>query len=194
MNEKHLSDEQLTQLFYRGESGERTQGDDHLQSCADCRERYAELADISALLDRLTVPSLSPEAKIACFESAWQSSGLERKRRRWEFVRPLLRYAFSFGMGLACGMALLAAIASQTEAQGNQSKNAPAAIAAPLKNPVPPMLSGTPAAKVYSELENPVIVEQKIEPKKESPKEKPSKQRVLEGTLENGSVQIVWNL
>jgi hypothetical protein len=190
MNEMHLSDEQLSQLFFGEESGESPQGDAHLRSCADCRERYAEIIELSAMLERLSVPPLSANDKIALFDSAWRSSGLARKKQRWEFVRPLLRHALSFGVGLACGMALLAVIASQTEAQSPMSINNQVSIPAQPKNPVPPMLSGTPAAKVYSELENPVIIEQK----EEQNTKQQSKQRVLEGTLENGSVQIVWNL
>ncbi|MBN2329751.1 MAG: hypothetical protein JXR73_21600 [Candidatus Omnitrophica bacterium] len=184
-SEKHLSDEQLAQLIYDCEdNGER----DHLQTCRSCRKRYGEL---SAALDsarRLPVPELSAQERARMFEAAWQASELNQPERSSGLAWPILRHAVSFCAGLACGAALLLAIVSQSGAHGFLS--APQGEITRPKNPIPAMLSGTPAAKIYSELEDPVILIQESKEEDDSIQHR----RVIEGTTENGAIQIVWNL
>lgn len=183
MNEKHVSDEQLVDLLY-GEDDTDTQiVKEHLQSCDFCRERYRALSEILDQIASLPIPELSAGEKVHVFQTAWQSSSSTHQVRWVDFIRPYFRHALSFSAGLACGLILLAVVVSHTEAEVKES--APPVQIVQAENPVPPMLQGTPVAKIYARLENPVIVVQE--------QEKQAKQRVMEGTMANGSVQVVWN-
>lgn len=195
MTGKHLSDEQLTDLIYGKESSELQDVRAHLQSCESCRERYGNLSEALDWMNRLPVPELSASEKTRMFEAAWQTPSFVPKKRSPGFIGAFLRHALSFSAGLTCGLILLAIAVSHTDAEVKNTEP-PMEITQP-KNPVPPMLSGTPAAKVYSKLENPVIVVRETEQEKTTQSKQSivdTKRCVVEGTMENGSVLVVWNL
>lgn len=204
MTGKHLSEDEFVQMFY-GDGSES--GNDsirsHIQQCPACRERYGELTESLQALDRLEVPEQSAGEIIETFEAAWRASGLVRKNRSAVFLWPFLRHAFSFSAGLAFGMALLAVTVMRSAPEIAKPDTPP--VAGTVASTVPAMLGGTPAAKVFSTLDDPVIVILQ-ENTAEAPKQKSNKvkaetqanrvqeRRVLEGTTDNGNIQVVWNL
>jgi len=204
MTGKHLSEEEFVHLFYNnGDEGENESFRRHIQQCPACRERYGDLTEALQALNRLAVPEQSLGHKIETFETAWRSSGLARKDRSSGFLWPVLRHAFTFSAGLACGMALLAATVVRSAPEIAKPDAPP--VAGTVAGTVPAMLGGTPAAKVFSTLDDPVIVilqgNAAEAPKQKSDKEKDGtranrvqERRVIEGTTDNGNIQVVWNL
>lgn len=189
MNGMHLIDEELAELYYEATSPELEPQRRHLETCDECRERYDELAGALDLAKRLAIPELHPETKVETFERAWHASG--RAERGWLVPRgglvwALLRHSLSFGVGLAVGVALLASIpASPSKAIPSEeaSMRSPAQQANRTD-----MRAGTGIEKVYSKLENPVIVVLEKESQPDRTK------RIVRGTVEDGSIQVVWNL
>ncbi len=193
----HLTDEQIMQLIY-GEGADDCRK--HLQSCSQCSERYGESKSALDMVNCIKVPEISPSEHTSMFDAAWRPSGLAQKKHSSGLVWSMVRHGLSFGVGLACGMALLAI----TMAQSNSSNSISVEDYNKYKLPVPTVLQGTTAGKVFSELENPVIVVRDLEDqetKKEEELETQKKEHpqtirrsAIEGTTENGSIQIVWNL
>lgn len=188
MNEKHVNEEQLVEMHI--EPGAHPTRWEHVRGCPDCRRRSESLAAALELAKRFPVPGLHPGERARMFEHAWAASRRghngSAERTPW-FPFAFLRHAASFGVGLACGMGLLFVLMSESSA-GNTKPPLPEKPVVQPAAKTPEILRGSPGEKVFPKLENPVVVEQ---PKPGKPE---TRQRVLQGTLNGGSIQVIWNL
>jgi len=178
MNGRHLTDEELLELL--DDSSERHLEPEHLQDCSDCQKRRDELAWVLDCAKSAPAPQCGPNSRAEIFERAWQASGRGNVRRfswRW----PIVRYAFSFATGAACGMLLLFFLVREPAAANGVADRTKLTA-------IPAEIRGTNAGKVYARLENPVFV---IQEKSDNPN---SAVRSIQGTVDRGAIQVVWNL
>jgi hypothetical protein len=114
---KHLTDEELVDLYYGertgepggpGHSGDRSDERQHIASCVDCRDAFAALKrDLDA------VPEIEPPAQAADYgQVVWQSIAPQLTRyepRRFEWPRLSAGMRLGVGLGFAAACALLVA-------------------------------------------------------------------------------------
>ncbi|MDX9971703.1 MAG: hypothetical protein RBU21_01805 [FCB group bacterium] len=100
MSHKHVSIDELS-AYLDGEARHSTAVRDHLQRCAECAQRHAELAKLSSHMRTLPAPDVSP-AFATRVMAAVRETRPEPLGFRW------LRWA-SVGMGVAAGLVLAAA-------------------------------------------------------------------------------------
>lgn len=184
MNDKHLTSEQLVDLYHDSTSAESRECRDHLDRCESCRNEFTEISAALDLTSRFDPPEIHPSRRVEIFETAWNRSQRNPEGRGWT-IGAVLRHACTFGIGMALGMVL---IVSQTavsiNAPNGNTANQPSIQA---KNPIPQHVQSQTFDRLYTNLESPVLV---VEEAPDKPKES---KRVLYGTIDNEKVQVVWN-
>lgn len=188
MNGKHVTEDQLVEMHVAPDA--HTDLWEHVRVCPDCRHRSENLAAALDLAKGFQVPELRPGERMRIFEQAWAAARDGREDSAgslpW-FSFAFLRHAASFAVGLACGMGLLFALMSESSAENNKAPVTEKPGAQQTAK-IPEILCGSPGETVFSKLENPVVV---IQPKPDTPGKN---QRVLQGTMDEGRVQVIWNL
>ncbi len=134
------------------------------------------------------VPELTPAEKVELFEAAWSASLENQHSSLWRFINPLrwLRYpSTTFALGLVLGI-FLTFMAMSGQFDPAQPAQAQPDIQIERYGQVQ-VMRGNSINHIYSNIENPVVsVETDISSK--------SKKAVLHGTIQEGSIQVVWNL
>lgn len=169
----------------------------HLRECTQCRQEYDRIALTLDLCSRHEAPSLPPAEKVDLFEHAWQKAQKDRlhvnntyRNHRntppylalWKYIS---RPAFTFAFGLAVGVFLTLAYAQGSLDVAQEAVAQPALTVH--GNGLVKTISGQAIDDMYPFVENPIVVTQPAKPYTQE------KQRVLYGTVENGSIQVVWN-
>lgn len=147
-------------------------------------KEYEALLLVLEQLDRAPVPELSMRERAEIFRRAWPQPAPNRISA-WAPLACLRRPAVTFALGLALGCAVMFAWTSA----GREPPQATAA--------EPPFTlertgdaqtySGPVVQELYPQIENPRLVVEKTQESSRS-------QRVLHGTLDNGKIQVLWNL
>ncbi|UCD50567.1 MAG: hypothetical protein JSW27_23955 [Phycisphaerales bacterium] len=148
------------------------------------QKEYEAFLLVLEQLDRVPVPELSMRERAEIFRRSWPQSAPSQPSV-WASLTFFRRPAVTFALGLALGCAVMFAWTSA----GREPLQAAAA--------EPPFTlertgdaqtySGTVVQELYPQIENPKLVVEKT-PESSQP------QRVLHGTLDNGKIQVLWNL
>jgi len=147
-------------------------------------KEYEALLRVLEQLDEAPVPELSLRQRAEIFRRSWPAQP-QRTARTWTWLAFWRRPAVTFALGLALGCVLMLAV---TRVQPEP----------PRPNPVEETLTvertlhvetyrGELLQGLYPQIENPTMVVERT-PESSRP------QRVLHGTLDNGKIQVLWNL
>ncbi len=185
MMNKHLQERELIQLYYEQDSSEYKHLHTHLETCESCRAAYDDLMHTLNLLHHHNEPQPSTNVHHDLFNRAWQSVAPKKQPQLWRLGGTLLRHGFSFAMGLTCGLMLLFSMPEFGNAKSVQ-KNTPTVESHTPKH-IPAFIKGTNSESIYQRLEDPVVV---IHNHKDNEKSS----ETIQGTIENGTIQVIWNL
>lgn len=177
----HLTDDQLIALLSGHASDKAKVWEIHLDECSDCRTRHEEFHLVLRTASRIPPPVLSPAERVDQFERAWERSGRGRQKQpvRWN---EMWRYACSFGLGLLVGVVCILAFMQETRADNRKEESAR------LRREIPQPLRGKDLETVYSRLENPIIIVER------TPDQTTAEKQILYGTIDEGKVQVIWNM
>jgi hypothetical protein len=173
MSDPHLTLEEFDALF----PGE-------FESREEMLAEYNAFLVVLQQLDRAPVPELSVRERAEIFRRTWPGRA-RATSATWTSLAFWRRPAVTFALGLVLGCALMAAF---TGDQPSPSEPTPAKQAFKVeRSQHVEIYEGTVLQRLYPEIENPQMVVEK------SPGA-PQPRRVLRGTVDNGSVYVVWNL
>lgn len=173
MKQPHFSRKEFDTLFAgRFESDEER------------REAYQSFQLLIEQLDRAEPPTLSAYEKAEIFRRAWPQPASARPSL-WTWLAFLRRPAVAFALGIVVGCLLMVARPHE------QLATAPAQAAEPPltveRAGRTEVYRGELIQKLYPKIENPKMIVEK------TPEGAPP-QRILQGTLDNGEIYVVWNL
>lgn len=173
MKQPHFSREEFDALF----AGQ-------FPSDQERREAYQSFRLLIEQLDKTEPPALSAYERAEIFRQAWPQP-VPVRPSLWMWLALLRRPAVTFALGIVVGCALM--IARPHE----QLATAPAQAAEPPltveRAGQTDIYRGELIQKMYPQIENPKMTVEKT-PESAQP------QRVLQGTLDNGEIYVVWNL
>jgi hypothetical protein len=184
MEDRRFSLEEFKALF----SG-RFESEDQL------RREYRSFQAVFEHLDSITGPELSRVQKDEIFRRSWRH-GRPDRLRVWPVVfrRPLVAFAAGIVLGCTLMFAVMHARAgrSQTPMVDQRVSTVARSTAADRMLTIEQtrytqIYKGKIVERLYPQIENPRIVVEKAE-------ESSPPQRVLYGTLDDGKVDVVWNL
>ena len=148
------------------------------------QEEYHALRCVLEEMDRAPVPELSVREKAEIFRHAWRRPSHEHS---WVWTWPILlrRPAVTFALGLVLGCVAMFGWMRQPP-----ERPAPGAAEPSLtveRTGHTETYQGQFLQRLYPRIENPKVIVEKA-PEAARP------QRVLQGTLDNGEIYVVWNL
>lgn len=177
MNNKRFSLEEFAALF-----------PGRFESQEQLLREYRSFLAVFEQLEQMPMPELSPRAKAEIFRRSWQGPKQDWSWV-WAWVAVFRRPAVTFAMGLILGCTLMFIVLSVR--LETAIPIAPAAVAEkPLiveRTRYTQVYKGELIERLYPQIENPKIVLEKAA-------ESASPQRVLYGTLDDGEIDVVWNL
>jgi len=150
----------------------------------DKRREYEALLLVLEQLDEAPVPELSMRRRAEIFRRSWPQHAPERTSV-WAWLALLRRPVVTFVLGLALGCALMFAWTRDRPAQAPAAP--PARALAVERTRHAQTYGGAVVQELYPQIENPKLVVEKV-------RESSPPQRVLHGTLDNGKIQVLWNL
>jgi len=139
-------------------------------------------------LNRHHVPELLPAEKVEMFEAAWSTSQQKRRSSFWRALNPVHWLQFpttTFVLGLVLGV-FLTFMAMNGQFDPAQTAQAQPDIQIERYGQVQ-VMRGNSINRIYSNIENPAI-------SVETSQTTQNKKAILHGTVQNGSIQVVWNL
>ncbi|MBI1387436.1 MAG: hypothetical protein GC154_03205 [bacterium] len=198
MNDEPLRDEFLT-LYFDPDSPEADRTRERIEQDAALREEYEAFAAAMNLARRFEAPAQSPSARVETFEAAWKASGRGKRTASTGWLGVSWRGATIFALGTFCGV-LITLAAFQPSAAGGAGDAPKELVSAPLDRVAAddePLtiddyggfktVRGDAVRQAYPHLENPVVV---VQPDASGLSHK----RVVQGTMNNGAVQVVLNI
>jgi hypothetical protein len=188
MSGKRLTFEQLVDMYYQQVDEEKVDKND-LLSDDDFRRDYDSLIQVLDQIEQLPEPMLEPADKVDIFENAWSvcrpESSMFQQVYQW-FTSMVWKPAVSFSLGILFGIGISFALWS-----GALDISQPVHADVELKfDSIGSVetIQGTVLQELYPNIENPMLV---LEPDSSNPS---SSKRILTGTINDGSIQVVWNL
>ena len=174
MKQPHFSQEEFEALF----AGQ-------FSSDQERREAYQSFRLLIEQLDKTESPTLSAHEKAEIFHRAWPQP-VPARSSLWTWLALLRRPAVTFALGIAVGCLLMVAPSPRTTGgragPGRRATVLPSNVRARTD-----IYRGELMQKLYPQIENPKMIVEKT-PERAQP------QRVLQGTLDNGEIYVVWNL
>ena len=156
---------------------------DQFASREEMLREYVAFMSVLDQLEETPVPELSARDKAEIFRRSWQEQSYESSRV-WMWLAFLRRPAVMFALGIVLGCALMSAV------MGHRLELVrPAAADQPLTVECvghTQTYRGTIIDGLYPQIENPRIVLEETD--RSIPK------RVLYGTVNDGTIYVVWNL
>ncbi|RJP22934.1 MAG: hypothetical protein C4527_20990 [Candidatus Omnitrophota bacterium] len=189
MKNEHPTHAELIDLYYEPDSSRSQAVLRHLTACRDCRDEYDSLVLTLNQTNLHEVPALTTVEHAELFESVWNRSKASRTSSlNWigfvmdRIQRPIVHFV----AGLACGILLTVSIANGWLDTAVEAKAEPNIRWE--SNGLSQTVSGRMLEKIYPDIENPTISILN------SSGNDSGSQKVLQGTMENGNIQIILNL
>ncbi len=185
---KHLNLDDFIELYYESESDSSRWIRDHLDSCERCKQEFESYTATLDKADSFHVRDLNPNEHVKQFEQIWSqySKSVHSNHRTWKVFEYFRHPAFMFAFGTFFGI-----LVTILAINGSLDPVREAAAEPNLRwetNGITQTISGKIVDRLYPELENPTITVVETQEKTEK------KKKMLHGTMNNGSVQIIWNL
>jgi len=157
---------------------------DKFASREEMLKEYNAFLLVLEQLDQAPVPELSMRRRAEIFRRSWPAQS-QRSTWTWSPLAFWKRPAVTFALGLALGCALMLGI---TKAQPQPPHPIPVEETfAVERTQHMETYSGKVLQELYPKIENPTMVVEKTQ-------ESSPPRRVLHGTLDNGKIQVLWNL
>ena len=148
------------------------------------REAYQSFRLLIEQLDRTEPPALSAYEKAEIFRRTWPQPASARPSL-WTWLAFLRRPAVTFALGVVVGCVLMLARPGEPVVVAPaQATERPFTVERAGQTDI---YRGELIQKLYPTIENPKMIVEK------TPEGAPP-QRVLQGTLDNGEIYVVWNL
>ena len=150
----------------------------------DKQREYQALLLVLEQLDRTPVPELSARERAAIFRRAWPQPAPSRAST-WAWLAFWRQPAVTFALGLVLGCTLMLGLIRQ---RPDRRQSMPVEQQLTIKRTGHvETYGGKVLQALYPQIENPKMVIEKTQ-------ESSPPQRVLHGTLDNGRIQVLWNL
>ena len=157
---------------------------DQFASREEMLKEYDAFLLVLEQLDQTPMPELSMRERAEIFRRAWPAQ-TQRSTWTWPWLAFWKRPAVTFALGLALGCILMLGI---TRAQPQPPQPIPVEETfAVERTGHMETYSGKVLQELYPQIENPTMVIEKTQ-------ESSPPRRVLHGTLDNGKIQVLWNL
>lgn len=191
---KKFSEDDFVLLYYEPDSPHAIDLREKLKASPEMQAEYEAFAELLDQMKETESPALSPHEKVEQFETAWAKAAPGASPWYVGAFNSLWKTSTVFILGMICGVVVTmkAPVQPQPDAKINASKSSVLDVT-PVNNPLVieqfdafQTVRGEALNKVYSNIEDPVLVIDSSDPKGEK--------KVIHGTSENGAIQVVLNL
>ncbi len=188
MKNEHLNLDDCIELYYERADKCPRSIREHLNTCERCKQEFESFASTFDKANAYQVPQLKPNEHAELFEQIWSRHSSSVAKTKWSLnVFAYLRHpAFMFTLGTFFGILITILTANGSLDPAREASAEPN-----LRwetNGISQVISGKIVDKIYPELEDPTITVV------DTPGSSGKRKKVLHGTMNDGSVQIVWNL
>ena len=157
---------------------------DKFASREEMLKEYDAFLLVLEQVDQATVPELSMHQRAEIFRRSWPARA-QHPARAWTWLAFWKRPAVTFALGVVVGCALVIGI---TRAHPAPSQPIPVEEKFTVEHTRQAETYGGKVLEgLYPQIENPTMVIER------TPEASPPR-RVLHGTLDNGKIQVLWNL
>lgn len=157
---------------------------DKFTSQEEMLKEYNAFLRILEQVDQVPVPELSVRERAEIFRRSWPARA-QRRAVAWTGLAFWRRPAVTFALGLVLGCALMLGIMRDRPGPPQAIPLAQTFTVERTRNAE--TYAGKVLQELYPEIENPTMVIERTQ-------ESSPPRRVLHGTLDNGNIQVLWNL